>query len=64
MKFKLKLLHIKCHVLEFTKDEAPKAASRDNSKFMRKRFVSHGKHILFALEESVPHRITYTYESQ
>jgi hypothetical protein len=24
MKFKLKLLHIKCHVLEFTKDKAQK----------------------------------------
>jgi hypothetical protein len=33
MKFKLKLLQIKCHVLEFTKGEAPKDASKDNSEF-------------------------------
>jgi hypothetical protein len=28
MKFKLKLLHIKCHVLEFTKDEVQKMLQR------------------------------------
>jgi hypothetical protein len=33
MKLKLKLLHIKCHVLEFTKDEEQKIASKDNSEF-------------------------------
>jgi hypothetical protein len=33
MKFKLELLHIKCHVLEFTKDEAKKIISKDKSKF-------------------------------
>jgi hypothetical protein len=27
-------------------------------------FISHGKYTLFALEESVPRRTTYTYESQ
>jgi hypothetical protein len=35
MKFKLELLHIKCHVLEFTKDEAQKIASKDKSEFYR-----------------------------
>jgi hypothetical protein len=30
MKFKLKLLQVKCHVLGFTKDIAPKCASKDN----------------------------------
>jgi hypothetical protein len=33
MKFKLELLQIKCHVLEFTKGEAPKDVSKDNSEF-------------------------------
>jgi hypothetical protein len=33
MKFKLKLLHIKCHVLEFTKGEGPKHSSKDNLEF-------------------------------
>jgi hypothetical protein len=33
MKFKLKLLQIKCHVLEFTKGEAPKDASKDKLEF-------------------------------
>jgi hypothetical protein len=33
MKFKLKLLQIKCHVLEFTQDKAPKCASKDNQSF-------------------------------
>jgi hypothetical protein len=32
MKFKLKLLQIKCHVLGFTKD-SPKCASKDNQSF-------------------------------
>jgi hypothetical protein len=27
-------------------------------------FISHGKHTLFALEESGPPQTTYTYESQ
>jgi hypothetical protein len=62
MKFKLKLLDIKCHVLEFTKDEARKIASKDNSEFTEV-IISHGKHTLFALEESVPPRMTYTCES-
>jgi hypothetical protein len=33
MKFKLKLLQIKCHVLGFIKDKAPKCASKDNHSF-------------------------------
>jgi hypothetical protein len=33
MKFKLKLLQIKCHVLEFTQDKSPKCASKDNQSF-------------------------------
>jgi hypothetical protein len=33
MKFKLKLLQIKCHVLEFTKGEGPKDTSKDISEF-------------------------------
>jgi hypothetical protein len=58
MKFKLKLLHIKCHVLEFTKDA---------SKIIRvfaEVFISHDRHTLFALEESGPPQMTYTCESQ
>jgi hypothetical protein len=31
IKFKLKLLPLKCHVLEFTKGEAPKDALKDKS---------------------------------
>jgi NADPH-dependent ferric siderophore reductase len=37
MKFKLKLLQIKCHVLEFTKGEGPKDTSKDISEFKWKR---------------------------
>jgi hypothetical protein len=33
IKFKLKLLQIKCHVLGFTKDKALKCASKDNQSF-------------------------------
>jgi hypothetical protein len=63
MKFKLKLIHIKCHVLEFTKGEAPKDASKDNQSFA-KVFISDDRHTLFALEESGPPRTIYTCESQ
>jgi hypothetical protein len=63
MKFKLKLLQFKCHVLEFTKGEAPKDASKDNQSFAEP-FVSHDRHTFFALEESGPPRTTYTCESQ
>jgi hypothetical protein len=62
MDFKLKLLQIKCHVLEFTKYEASKDASKDNSEFAE-AFISHDKHTLFALEESGPPQMTYTCES-
>jgi hypothetical protein len=63
MKFKLKFLHIKCHVLEFTKDETQTIASKDNSKFCGSDLYLTIKHTLFTLEESVPRRTTYTYES-
>jgi hypothetical protein len=63
MKFKLKLLHIKCHVLEFTKDKAQKVLKRIIRVFVEV-FVSRDRHTLFALEESGPPRTTYTYESQ
>jgi uncharacterized lipoprotein YehR (DUF1307 family) len=62
-KFKLKLLQIKCHVLEFTKDEAQKMLQKI-TKVFAEVFVSHDKHTLFALEESGPPRMTYTCESQ
>jgi hypothetical protein len=64
MKFKLKLLQIMCHVLGFTKDKAPKCASKDNQSFCRSVRLSHDRHTLFALEESEPPRMTYTCESQ
>jgi hypothetical protein len=63
MMFKLKLLQIKCHVLEFTKGEPPKDASEDGSSFA-KAFISHDKHTFFTLEESGPPWMTYTCESQ
>jgi hypothetical protein len=62
MKFKLKLLHIKCHVLEFTKDKAQKVLQRIIRVFVEE-FITHDKHTLFALEESGPPRMTYTCES-
>jgi hypothetical protein len=40
MKFKLKLLHIQCRVLEFTIDEATKDASKDNSEFYGSVYLS------------------------
>jgi hypothetical protein len=63
MKFKLKLLQFKCHVLEFIKGETPKGASKDNQSFAE-AFVSYDRHTLFALEESGFLRMTYTCESQ
>jgi hypothetical protein len=51
MKFKLKLLQIKCHVLEFTKDEAQKMLQKIIQNFAE-AFISHDRHTLFALEES------------
>jgi hypothetical protein len=64
MKFKLKLLQIKCHVLGFTKVKAPKYASKELIRVFAEAFVSHDRHTLFALEESEPPRTTYTCESQ
>jgi hypothetical protein len=62
MKFKLNLLQIKCHVLEFTKDKAQKVLQRI-IKVFAEAFVSHDRHMLFALEESGSPRTTYTCES-
>jgi hypothetical protein len=63
MKFKLKLLQIKCQVLEFTKDEAQKMLQSIIRVFVE-AFISQDRHTLFALEESGPPRMTYTCESQ
>jgi hypothetical protein len=63
MKFNLKLLQIKCHVLGFTIDKAQKMLQRIIIVFTEV-FVSHDSHTLFTLEESEPPRTTYTYESQ
>jgi hypothetical protein len=63
MKFKLKLLQIKWHVLEFTQDKAQNVLQRIIRVFTE-TFVSHDRNTLFALEESGPPRTTYTYESQ
>jgi hypothetical protein len=62
MKFMLKLLQIKCHVLEFTEDKAQKVLQRIIRVFV-KAFISHDRHTLFALEDSGPPQTTYTYES-
>jgi hypothetical protein len=62
MKFKIKLLQIKCHVLEFIKDEAQKMLQKIIIIFAEE-FVSHDRHTLFALEESGPRWTTYTCES-
>jgi hypothetical protein len=63
MKFKLKLLQIKCHVLEFTEDKAKNVLQKIIRVFAE-AFVSHNRHTLFGLEESEPPRTTYTRESQ
>jgi hypothetical protein len=63
MKFKLKLLQIKCHILEFTQDKTQNMLQRIIRVFM-KAFVSHDRHTLFTLEKSEPPRMTYTYVSQ
>jgi hypothetical protein len=57
MKFKLKLLQIKCHVLEFTQDKAQNVFQRIIWVFAE-AFVSHDSHTLFALEESGCDRTT------
>jgi hypothetical protein len=63
MKFKLKLLQIKCHVLGFIKDKAQNVL-QELIKVFAEAFVSHDRHTLFGLEESEPPRTTYTCESQ
>jgi hypothetical protein len=63
MKFNLKLLQIKCHVLRFTKDKAQNVLQKIIRVFAE-AFVSHDRHTLFALEESEPPQMTYTSESQ
>jgi hypothetical protein len=63
MKFKLKLLQIKCHVLGCTKDKAQKVLQKIIRVFAEV-FISHDRHTLFALEESGPPRMTYTCEFQ
>jgi hypothetical protein len=63
MKFNLKLLQIKCHVLEFIKDKAQKVLQRVIRVFTE-AFISHDRHTLFVLEESGPPQTTYTCESQ
>jgi hypothetical protein len=62
MKFELKLLQIKFHVLDFTQDKAQNMLQRIIRVFVE-AFVSHDRQTLFALEESGPHRTTYTCES-
>jgi uncharacterized lipoprotein YehR (DUF1307 family) len=57
------LLHIKCHVLEFTKEEAQKMLQQIYQSFYGSD-VSHDKHTLFDLEESGPRGLTYTCEFQ
>jgi hypothetical protein len=64
MKFKLKLLQIKCHVLGFTKDKTQNVLQKELIRVFAEAFVSHDRHTLFALEESGPPRTTYTCESQ
>jgi hypothetical protein len=63
MKFKLKLLQIKCHVLGFTKDQAKNVLQKIIRVFTE-AFVSHDRHTLFVLKESGPPRTTYTCEFQ
>jgi hypothetical protein len=63
MKLNLKLLQIKCHILGFTKDKAQKVLQRIIRAFTE-AFISHNRRMFFALEESEPTRMTYTYESQ
>jgi hypothetical protein len=63
MKFKLKLLQIKCPALEFTQDKDEKVLQRIIRVFVE-AFVSHDRHTLSALEESGPPQTIYTCESQ
>jgi hypothetical protein len=63
MKFKLKLLQIKYHVLGLTKGKAQNVLQKIIRVFAE-AFVSHDRHTLFVLEDSGPPRMTYTCESQ
>jgi hypothetical protein len=63
IKFKLKLLQIKCHVLGFTKDKTQNVLQKIIRVFAE-AFVSHDRHMLFTLEESGPPWTTYICESQ
>jgi hypothetical protein len=63
IKFKLKLLQIKCHILGFTKDKAQIMLQRV-IKVFAEAFISHDRHRIFALEESGHPQTTYTCESQ
>jgi hypothetical protein len=56
------LLCIKCHVLEFIKNEAQNMLQKRDQSFAEP-FISHGKHTLFTLEESRLPQMTYTCES-
>jgi hypothetical protein len=51
IKFKLKLLQIKCHVLEFTKGEAPKDASKENKSYYGSVHLSQQTHTLRSRRE-------------
>jgi hypothetical protein len=57
IKFKLKLLQVKCHVLGFTADKAQNVLQKIIRVFAE-AFVSHDRHSLFTLEESGPPRMT------
>jgi hypothetical protein len=62
MKFKLKLLQIKYHVLKFTKDKSQKMLQKIIRVFAE-AFISHDRHTFFTLEESGPPQTIYTSES-
>jgi hypothetical protein len=63
MKLKLKLLQIKCQVLEFTKDKAQEMLQKI-IRVYAEAFISHDRHTLFTLEEHGPSQTTNTCESQ
>jgi hypothetical protein len=63
IKFKLKLLQVKYHVLGFIKVKAQNVLQKIIRVFAE-AFVSHDRHTLFALEESEPSRTAYTCEFQ
>jgi hypothetical protein len=63
MKFKLKLLQNKCHVLEFIQDKTQNVLQRIIRVFAE-AFISHDRHTLFVLEESGSPQMTYTCEFQ